>query len=188
MWREASRAGQGGAQGHGLAGADFPGDHAEGVLADAPADPGGCLAVGGVAVQHARCQVTAERHSGEPVVGLESLDAHSSSWAFSASASSMVIWPGSSAGPGGPGGGSLRPAKLMASPASSGVVGGVDQPDVVDASGRGRRGGLLGPGLGVGVAADDVRDRLSGGVAVPAHLDDGQVEGVEDQLDLPAGE
>ena len=63
--------GEGSAQGHGLAGADFPGDHAEGVLAGAPADPGGRLAVGGVAVQHARCQVTAERHFGEAVMGEE---------------------------------------------------------------------------------------------------------------------
>ena len=70
-------AGEGGAQGHGLAGADFAGDHAEGVLADAPADPGDGLGVGGVAVQHARGQVPAERHLGEPVVGLEFLDAHS---------------------------------------------------------------------------------------------------------------
>jgi hypothetical protein len=85
-------AGQGGAQGHGLAGADFPGDHAEGVLADAPADPGGCLGVGGVTVQHARREVAAEGHLGEPVVSLEFLDGHGFSWA---SASPMVIWPGS---------------------------------------------------------------------------------------------
>src|SRR5450755_143921 len=105
-------AGEGGAQGHGLAGADFAGDHAEGVLADAPADPGGCLGVGGVAVQHARGQVAAEGHLGEPVVGLEFLDGH---WSSPAMAWSMVSWPGSWAGPAGPGG-SLRPAKLMAAP------------------------------------------------------------------------
>jgi hypothetical protein len=75
-------AGEGGAQGHGLARADLPGDAAEGVLADAPADPGGGLGVGGAAVQHARCQVTSERHPGEPVVGLEFLDAHRSSSAM----------------------------------------------------------------------------------------------------------
>src|SRR5450755_2580069 len=85
-------AGEGGAQGHGLAGADFPGDHAEGVLADAPADPGGCLGVRAVTVQHAGRQVAAERHPGETVVGLEFPDAHSSSWAM---AWSMVSWPGS---------------------------------------------------------------------------------------------
>jgi hypothetical protein len=96
---------EGGAQGHGLAGADFPGDHAEGVLADAPGDPGGCLGVGAVAVQHARCQVAAERHFGEPVVGLEFLDTHRSS---SAMAWPVVSWPG---------GGSVRPAKLIAAPA-----------------------------------------------------------------------
>jgi hypothetical protein len=58
---------EGGAQGHGFPGADFPSDDAEGVLADAPADPGGGLGVGGVAVQHARGQVAAERHLGESV-------------------------------------------------------------------------------------------------------------------------
>ena len=50
-------------------------------------------------------------------------------------------------------------------------MGGVDQLDVVDAGGAGGRGRLLGPGLGVGVAADDVRDGLPGGAALPAHLD-----------------
>ena len=100
-------AGEGGAQGHGLPGADFPGDHAEGVLADAPADPGGGLGVGAVAVQHAGRQVTAERHLGEPVVGLEFLDGHWFSWART---SSMVSWPGSWPAP-------ARPAKLMAAPA-----------------------------------------------------------------------
>ena len=103
-------AGEGGAQGHGFAGADFAGDHAEGVLADAPADPGGCLGVGGVAVQHARRQVTAERHLGESVVGLEFLDAH---WFSRVGASPVVIWPGSWAGPAG----LARSAKLMAAPA-----------------------------------------------------------------------
>jgi hypothetical protein len=48
-------------------GADLAGDDAEGLLADAPADPGGRLGMGGVAVQHARCQVTAEGHLGELV-------------------------------------------------------------------------------------------------------------------------
>jgi hypothetical protein len=48
--------------------------------------------VGGVAVRYARGQVPAERHPGEPVVGLGLLDGHASS---RARASSMVSWPGS---------------------------------------------------------------------------------------------
>jgi hypothetical protein len=39
------------------------------------------------------------------------------------------------------------------------LVGGVDQVQVVDARGRRRRGGGFWAGLGVGVAADPVRDR-----------------------------
>ena len=57
--------GEGGAQGDGFPGADFAGDDAEGVLADAPADPGGCLGVRGVAVQHAWGQVTEVRDGGD---------------------------------------------------------------------------------------------------------------------------
>src|SRR6266498_6163450 len=103
VWREASRLAMAARRATVLPAPTSPGDHAEGVLADAPADPGGGLGVGGVAVQHARRQVTAERHFGEAVVGLEFLDAHSSSWAFPGSASpgfpesasSMVSWPGS---------------------------------------------------------------------------------------------
>ena len=67
-------------------------------------------------------------------------------------------------------------------------MGGVDHPQVVDAGRGSGRGGLLGAGLGVGVAADEVRDRLPGGAALPAHLDAGQVERVEDQLDLASGQ
>jgi hypothetical protein len=67
--------GDGGAQGRGLARADFPCNHTECVLADAPADPGGGLGGGGVAVQHAGCEVTAEGDAGgESVVGLQALD------------------------------------------------------------------------------------------------------------------
>ena len=58
--------------------ADVPGDHAQGSLGDAPADPGGGLAVRGVPVQHGRGQVLAERQPGEPVVVLD-LD-HGCSW------------------------------------------------------------------------------------------------------------
>ena len=42
--------------------------------ADAPGDAGDGFVVGGVAVQHAGGQVAAERHPGEPVVGLELVD------------------------------------------------------------------------------------------------------------------
>ena len=65
------QAGQCGADGDGLAGADLAGDHADAAFADAPGDAGDGLVVGGVAVQHARGQVAAERHAGEPVVGLQ---------------------------------------------------------------------------------------------------------------------
>jgi hypothetical protein len=67
-------------------------------------------------------------------------------------------------------------------------VGGVDQGEVVDAGRGGGRGWLLGAGFGVGVPADDMRDGLPGGRALPADLDGGQVERVEDQLDLAAGQ
>src|SRR6266545_2364306 len=63
-------AGEGGADGDGLADADLAGEHAEGVLVDAPGDAGGGLGMGGVAVQHLGGQVAAERHAGEPVGGL----------------------------------------------------------------------------------------------------------------------
>jgi hypothetical protein len=46
--------------------------------------------------------------------------------------------------------------------------------------------GLLGAGLGVGVAADPVGDRGAEGALLVADLDVGEVEGVEDQLDLAA--
>ena len=179
--REASRTGEGGPQGDGFPGADFAGDDAEGVLADAPADPGGGLGVGAVAVQHARGQVAPERHLGEPVVGLEFLDTHCASWM--ARASSMVIWPGSWRQRASP-----RPAKLMAAPASRASWAASISADVVDAGRGSGRDRLLGAGLGVGVTADDVRDRLPGRAALPAHLDTSQVERVEDQLDPAAGE
>ena len=68
-------------------------------------------------------------------------------------------------------------------------MGGVEQPQVVDPGGRGRlAAGLLGAGLGVGVPADLERDGLAEGPPVVADLDVFQVEGVEDQLGLAAGQ
>jgi hypothetical protein len=74
--REVSRAAVAAPDGDGFPGADLTGDDAEGVLIDAPGDPGDGFTVPGVAVQHARGQVPAERHLGEPVVRLQSLDGH----------------------------------------------------------------------------------------------------------------
>src|SRR5919198_1507841 len=51
------QAGEDGAHGDGLAGADFAGDYADGAFGDAPADAGDGFVVGGVAVQHAGGQV-----------------------------------------------------------------------------------------------------------------------------------
>ena len=68
------QAGERGADRHGFPGADFAGDHAEGLLGDGPGDAGGGLGVGGVPVQHAGGQVTAERHRGEPEVLLHAVD------------------------------------------------------------------------------------------------------------------
>jgi hypothetical protein len=65
-----------GPDGHGFARADFAGDHAEGVLVDAPSDPGDGFGVPVVAVQHRRGEVSAERHPGETPVGLQTVDAH----------------------------------------------------------------------------------------------------------------
>ena len=60
--------GRRGAHGDGLAGTDLAGDHAEGVLVDAPADPGDGFGVAVVAVQHRRGEAAAERHAGESPV------------------------------------------------------------------------------------------------------------------------
>src|SRR5207253_10736641 len=68
------QAGQDGADRDGLAGPDFTRYDADRAFGDAPGDAGDGLVVGGVAVQHAGGQVTAERHAGEPVVGLELVD------------------------------------------------------------------------------------------------------------------
>ena len=63
--------GDGGAGGGCLPGADFARDDAERPLAGAPGDAGDGLGVGGVAVQHGRGEVLAERGPGEPVVVLQ---------------------------------------------------------------------------------------------------------------------
>nr|WP_228759931.1 hypothetical protein [Pseudactinotalea sp. HY158] len=68
--------GEGGADGDGLAGADLAGDHAQGAFTDAPGDAGDRFGVGGVAVQHAGGQGSAEGHAGEAVVGLEAVESH----------------------------------------------------------------------------------------------------------------
>src|SRR6266498_3784145 len=62
--------GGGGADGDGLAGADLAGDHAEGVLVDAPGDAGDRLGVSVVTVQHRRGEAATERHGGETPVRL----------------------------------------------------------------------------------------------------------------------
>ncbi|HTS95607.1 MAG TPA: hypothetical protein VMI33_03225, partial [Streptosporangiaceae bacterium] len=68
------QAGQDGAHRDSLARPDFACDNTDGPFGDAPGDPGAGLVVGGVPVQHAGGQVPAERHAGEPVVGLELID------------------------------------------------------------------------------------------------------------------
>ncbi len=72
--------GQRGADGDGFAGADFAGDDAEAVFGHAPGDPGDGLVVGVVAVQHAGGEVTTERHPGQAVVDLQTLDGHGASF------------------------------------------------------------------------------------------------------------
>ncbi len=67
------QAGQRGADGHGLAHSDFPGDQPEGAFGDGPGDPGGRFAVGVVAVQHAGGEVAAKRQAGETPVALQVL-------------------------------------------------------------------------------------------------------------------
>ena len=66
--------GQCGADGDGLAGADFAGDDADAAFGDAPADAGDGLAVSGMAVQHAGGEIAAEGHAGEPVKAMHFLD------------------------------------------------------------------------------------------------------------------
>ena len=66
--------GQRGADGDGLAGADLAGDDPDPALADAPADAGDGLVVGGVAVQHPRRQIAAEGGAAEPEEALQPVD------------------------------------------------------------------------------------------------------------------
>jgi len=88
------QAGQGGVDGDGLADADLAGEHAQGVLVDAPGDAGDRFGVGGVAVQHLGGKLAAERHPGEPVGGLQTLD-HDRSWSGSTWAWWVrASWPG----------------------------------------------------------------------------------------------
>ena len=68
------------------------------------------------------------------------------------------------------------------------VVLGGDDAQVVDPGRRRRPGGVLRLGLGMGVPADLLRVGQAVGLAVPADLDDGQVERVEDALDAAAGQ
>jgi len=62
----------------------------------------------------------------------------------------------------------------------------LDQAEVVDPGRWARRGGHLGLGGRVDVAADHRRGGRSHGAALVADLNPGQVEGVEDQLDAGA--
>ena len=91
MCRVGSRAAQGGADGDGLPGADLAGDHPDAVLGDAPADPGDGLAVGGVAVQHAGGEVTAERGAGEPEEPLQPVDHDTTSPSVSRAVGGRVV-------------------------------------------------------------------------------------------------
>ncbi len=126
--------GEGGAQGDGLARADLAGDDAEGVLADAPGELGGGLGARGVAVQHAGCQVAAEGHPGEPVVGLEFVDSHWFSRARLVDGHLAGQLAGISRA-----GRVAEAGEADGAARQAGVVGGVDQPHVVDA-GRGAGG------------------------------------------------
>ncbi|GAB90137.1 hypothetical protein GORHZ_085_00040 [Gordonia rhizosphera NBRC 16068] len=59
-----------GADRDGLARTDLTGDHPDRVLIHAPGDAGDRFGVTGVAVQHRRCEVAAERHPSETVMCL----------------------------------------------------------------------------------------------------------------------
>ena len=158
--------GDGGAQGHGLARADVPGDDAERGLEDAEADPGDRLGVGLPGEQVLRRDGLAERGAGQAEVGGPRRRAHCSSPA---------------AEHGQPGEVDLRAGAGLL------VVGGGDQAEVVD-PGRRRAGpGGLGNGA-VHVPADDEWHRVPGGPAVQPDVDAGQVLGVVAQLDPPPRE
>lgn len=81
--------GAGGAGGDGLAGTDFAGEHADGLLVNQPAEPGDGLFVTVACEELPGGEVAAEGVAGEAVVGAELLDhaAPSTSSAPSASAS-----------------------------------------------------------------------------------------------------
>jgi hypothetical protein len=84
--------GESGADGHGLAGADLPGEQAERVLVDQPANAGDGFGVAAVAVQRTDRDGAAERHAGEPVVRLQLLDAHRCSPGCSAVSAGSASW------------------------------------------------------------------------------------------------
>ena len=96
--------GQGGSDGHGLAGADFAGDDAQGAFADAPVDAGDGFGGRVVAVQHLRRKCLAEWGFGEAVVGFQLRDHADTSlssllsWLLSSAVSPLV--PGSCSWPG----------------------------------------------------------------------------------------
>src|SRR5215472_2655068 len=96
----------------------------------------------------------------------------------------LLVLPGASAGAAAAGGG-VDEGGVVDLGLQAGAVGLVEDAQVVDAGGLGL-GALLavaGAGLGVPVAADEERDGFPGGLALVPHVDVGQVEGVEDQLD-----
>jgi len=78
-----------GADREGFAGADLTGDNPDRCFVDGPADPGDCLVVGLVVMDHPGGDVLPEWHAGEPVVGAERVDTHGRL------SSSMVVLSGS---------------------------------------------------------------------------------------------
>ena len=102
--------GDGSAGGGRLPGADFARDDPERPLAGAPGDAGDRLGVGGVAVQHGRGEVLAERGPGEPVVVFQ-VDHQSSRVVMPAAAASAAVSAASRA----------RAAASRAASASSGL-------------------------------------------------------------------
>ncbi len=87
----AVKGGQRGAHGHGLAGTNFAGDHADAAFGDTPADAGDRFVVGGMAVQLARGQITAERHPRKTEVRDQFHHRGATSWPVSRS-SWLGIW------------------------------------------------------------------------------------------------
>jgi hypothetical protein len=66
--------GQRGADGDGFPGADLAGNHPDTTFSDAPTDTGNSFAVGGVAVQHPWREIAPERHAGQAVEPLQTVD------------------------------------------------------------------------------------------------------------------